>query len=375
MTVPKGVIRDLVVEGMENKFRECVTETIVALVDSGLLRTIDMEVVEEIKASLEARFTPSAANKAAEEGELPVLAWEDRTSNYQTEVFANIERMQAEIDEWRDYYSSARSDALLAVEEGGLPALPEEIEVGGEGWDFEDFKSQKTFSVDHMHEYALKAIASDRAARPVANKADVEPTLWVQYIDGEKTQNVARDAKEKAMVESIHRTMAPGTKMEWQSLYATPPATTGASTARDQALEEAATVCDKKYEARAASGHPREASAARNCAAEIRALKGSVGASTVLTDERISAMAAEIEEKDDLIARLRRQVDAAVERGFDVFGAAQAGQVAVPIYQIQYEAERGSSIWHDATEEAYHTFVLPRRRIVYAAPSPAKESK
>lgn len=39
------------------------------------------------------------------------------------------------------------------------------------------------------------------------------------------------------------------------------------------ALEEAAKVCDRKYEARVESSHPREASAARSLAADIRALR------------------------------------------------------------------------------------------------------
>lgn len=41
----------------------------------------------------------------------------------------------------------------------GLPSLPEAIEVGGEGWGWEDFQSQKVFSVEHMFKYARAAIA------------------------------------------------------------------------------------------------------------------------------------------------------------------------------------------------------------------------
>ena len=188
--------------------------------------------------------------------------------------------------------------ANKAAEEGGLPELPQEIEVGGEGWDFEDFKSQKTFSVDHMHEYALKAIAADRASRQVANKAEVEGIASSEIPEGWPTEIWLNAGDEDLAPFSEYD------ELSWcslplgendiryvrEDLLATPPATTGASTARDQALEDAAAVCDKKYEARVASGHPREASAARNCAAEIRSLKGSVGASTVLTDERKRAM-------------------------------------------------------------------------------------
>ena len=52
---------------------------------------------------------------------------------------------------------------------------------------------------------------------------------------------------------------------------ATPHAT--AEVERDEVLEDAAKLCDAKFEARRASGHPREASAARTLAREIRELK------------------------------------------------------------------------------------------------------
>lgn len=43
---------------------------------------------------------------------------------------------------------------------------------------------------------------------------------------------------------------------------------------RDAVLEEAATICDQHYTIRCGTGHPREASAARMLAKNIRALKG-----------------------------------------------------------------------------------------------------
>ena len=58
-----------------------------------------------------------------------------------------------------------------------------------------------------------------RAAHQPAQE-QAEPDLWVQYIDGVKTQNVARDAEEKATVERIHRIMAPGTAMTWRAFFA-----------------------------------------------------------------------------------------------------------------------------------------------------------
>jgi len=56
------------------------------------------------------------------------------------------------------------------------------------------------------------------AHQPAQEQA--EPDLWVQYIDGVKTQNVARDAEEKATVERTRRIMAPGTAMTWRAFFA-----------------------------------------------------------------------------------------------------------------------------------------------------------
>lgn len=66
-------------------------------------------------------------------------------------------------------------------------------------------------------------IASHRAAL-AAQSQGAQAAIWVQYIDGVKTQNVARDEKEKVNVESIHRLMAPGTTMQWKALYESPEA-------------------------------------------------------------------------------------------------------------------------------------------------------
>jgi hypothetical protein len=53
-----------------------------------------------------------------------------------------------------------------------------------------------------------------------------------------------------------------------------------------------------------------------------------------------------------------------------------AGQPAqAPIYQVQYVGEYASSVWHDASEDAYHTFMPERRRIVYAAPPLSSEQQ
>jgi hypothetical protein len=78
-------------------------------------------------------------------------------------------------------------DALASsqpTDPDGLPPLPDPIEAGGEGWDFEDFKSEKTFSCEHMWAYARKAVAADRAKSchvpPLANDAEEDYELAVQ---------------------------------------------------------------------------------------------------------------------------------------------------------------------------------------------------
>lgn len=241
--------------------------------------------------------------------------------------------------------------ANKAAEEGVLPELPKANSLG---WNAAT-ASVMGYTQDDMQAYASHAIAADRASRQVANKADGEPTLWVQYIDGEKTQNVARDAKEKAMIESIHRTMAPGTKMEWQALYATPPAATGASTAQTIDTREFRSI----MELAAAQFHRTEVfvqdlpswpSIINHIDAKIA--EASAPASTVLTDERIAEIAsansdvpsfARAIERETLIGMLMAN-DSKIDPV-----AAQAGQVAVPGW-----------IDIDATEPPEHELIALR---------------
>ena len=127
-----------------------------------------------------------------------------------------------------------------------------------------------------------------------------------------------------------------------KALLTTPPATTGASTARDQALEEAANECDQRsmrwlsYVER--TDYQERARAAEILGKAIRALKGSVGASTVLTDERIDELwsqayndalaAAGVVLGNADVAYMTRPLHFA--RAIEREVAAQAGQVAVP---------------------------------------------
>lgn len=63
---------------------------------------------------------------------------------------------------WKIWQASALASRPAEVDDEGLPPLPAHIEVGGEGWDIEDFKSEKTFTVEHLWQYARDAVAADR---------------------------------------------------------------------------------------------------------------------------------------------------------------------------------------------------------------------
>lgn len=123
--------------------------------------------------------------------------------------------------------------ANKATEEVELPELPQEIEVGGEGWDFEDFKSQKTFSVDHMHEYARQAIAADRASRQVANKAEVEPIAHLRFWASQSWSGNGNHGVEHGEGLEVCQPGEVGDDGKPAfPVFATPPATTGARTAQ-----------------------------------------------------------------------------------------------------------------------------------------------
>lgn len=262
--------------------------------------------------------------------------------------------------------------ANKAAEEDGMPALPEPVTRG-----FESFTEKagyfEHFDTEQMQDYARAAIAADRASRQVANKADVD-------LDAARYQFLRHaDLDEMKRIYWPEGEVPSGAEFDAAIDHAlggvaTPPATTGgasatptgampkdlaiqclnaldvdseahaalskfiieggatgASTVRDKAFEEAASICEKKYEVRAASGHAREASAYRNCAVQIRALKGSVGASTALTDERIDAAMLKYSTFVTPGAYSLTSFECVEDmRSFARDVAAQAGQVAVP---------------------------------------------
>lgn len=292
--------------------------------------------------------------------------------------------------------------ANKATEEGGrrmdeynLPALPSAIcslDVDSAGTYVEVNRAgEKMYSEDQMHEYATQAIAADRASRQVANKAEVEPDVldahryrWLRsnnivvnvrfhFASGESPYLYA-----EALDEAIDHNMG-------YIPVATPPATTGgasatptgASTARDQALEEAAAWHDamnmNTSGSRAAYVHCQSAKA-------IRALKGSVGASTVLTDERIKEeMHAYFSYSGNSDNKFWAHVDDIVL--FAQWVAAQAGQVSVPeALAILSDLTRpygvfDVALFHCREDNRQDFRALLARTRALTAPSPAKESK
>lgn len=226
------------------------------------------------------------------------------------------------------------ADANKSAEEGGLPALPD--------WAVQEKFGNATvnFYVAHqMEAYALKCIAADRAARPVANKAEVEQ----DKIDAERYRWLRnhgdKEGQPPVMLQGRWHGGSNGVGFNLDEAVdslmgiATPTATTGASTACYGASK------------------PEQSCPCSECKAEV-------GASTVLTDERIDRVALEKAIEDRISARedkmmicpppnvnkrliaSRNALTATLDRLF----AAQAGQVAVP--------EVAPPHWYDAPQEA-----------------------
>lgn len=167
----------------------------------------------------------------------------------------------------------------------------------------------------------------NRASRQVANKAEVEPVAYLHDVvwepDGEPDQALSFAPDNFPLANTLgFRSVG------YKPLYATPPATTGASTANIREILESIVQ----------DGYLSETKAHR----ARRALDESVGASTVLTDERIEAIwsreAGQAEAGKRRIAFAR-----AIAREI----AAQAGQVAVPgwISVDEREPEEGVEVW------------------------------
>ena len=202
--------------------------------------------------------------------------------------------------------------ANKATEEGELPALPlSKSEYG--------FDHTLSFCAADMYEYARRAIAADRASRQVANKAEVEPNGWIATaIIGSEYTSVAFHNEKVARACCVKGEPFPF----WKSPVATPPATTGASTAHYE-MEFTAEL-DRLLSAwsdAAENGVTSHELIREKIVAHVKSSKP-VGASTVLTDERIDALWEEAFRHESFKRGFARAIEREVE--------AQAGQVAVP---------------------------------------------
>lgn len=234
--------------------------------------------------------------------------------------------------------------ANKAAEEGGLPDLPEpdhSLDCG----------TLPFWNEDDMNEYALVAITADRASRQVANKAEVEPVA----ID----RDAVRDAVADSMVDLYHcgrvwSAWSYGTMDESDfspaaedddildnitdaaiaamGQLATPPATTGASTAEhEEILTLHRQLAAEKL--RADQGWERAEAKSRECINLRERMASSVGARTVLTAERINQILDEVNPS---------YWDVPMGATFDfaraIIGevAAQAGQAAASGEQLEW---------------------------------------
>lgn len=282
---------------------------------------------------------PATANKAAEEGE----------------------RMR---DEYK-LPALPDSQEFVAIHENILPDNPKYTqEAQVRAWD--DY-----YTADQVRAYARQAIAADRASRQVANKAEVEPVGVI----------VADDPVHGWYMHALKpwNEIGAGTK-----LYATPPATTGASTVLTDELIDAIMA---KYSAFIAPGVYSLNSFecvedVRSFAREVAAQAGQVAVPEwISVDERLP-------DAGHCLATYRNQhgklriIRAKYARQFEI----DAGEDAIDQGNCEYnEADDTFYLkagwlecidnWDDyssiyVTEgEVTHWMPLP------AAPSPAKESK
>ncbi|GEM_PF-6236896 len=287
-----------------------------------------------------------------------------------------------EVLEVMEILPGAPATANKAAEEGELPVLPEPA-IDGTKY-HEELKICYTgpihYTADQMREYARQAIAADRASRQgssvpdcFANKAEVELSELKRfdfevedgqrYICGNPDGSWVRFADVEALIE------------------AAPPATTGASTAPlNLDAYDAGSLSD--FGGGDVNWWQDYIRAELDRAHDFyqSQIEGSAPASTVLTDERqaFEVMVRTWDIPSDALERLPdgRYVQEQIEQCWSGWEsrskvAAQAGQVAVPeaaIWDAITRLERS-----DSTQQERFAAADGLRAI--AAPSPAKESK
>jgi hypothetical protein len=168
----------------------------------------------------------------------------------------------------------------------------------------------------------------------------------------------------------------------------TPPATTGASTAQGEELAEEILTLHRQLAAeklRANQGWERAEAKSRECL-QLRE-RMALGASTVLTDERIDQLARTANLDGSMLVGKRSDYWRSFARAIAREVAAQAGQVAVPegwklvpleptdAMMDAPEVKVGGCYSCSPEQVGWHDCAEIYRLMVAAAPSPAKESK
>lgn len=198
--------------------------------------------------------TQAAANKAAEEGGLPELP--DALEIDWPEMHSQALGCGVEDRSIHDRYEAAEYGWQDGVDKA-IERVPSEI-----------------YDADQMREYALLAIAADRASRQVANKAEVEPVvlqLARQALEAVQRsygiQLLSYPPQDAWMVNGVDEKVRAALKA-----IATPPATTGASTVLTDERIEAIW----SREAGQAEAGKRRIAFARAIACEVAAQAGQV---------------------------------------------------------------------------------------------------
>lgn len=263
--------------------------------------------------------SPAIANKAAEEGGLPAsdFQWRKKPVVIEAIQWPGC-RFPETPPQWfidamyktpgkPGFLMRMGDDIFIETLEGRMRAEPGDWIIRGIAGEIYPCKPE------------IFEASYDRASRQVANKAEVEPVAWACPL------TLAGTLMEKPDVEW-------GPENNWDEkfkpfpLYATPPATTGASTAREAweySFTHSSAIGHGNSDIGPCLTYDRTQAFGVGCFGQKRVFV-SVGASTVLTDERI----------DELIIKHRLMHTAwpmqSTLTSFAREVAAQAGQVAMP---------------------------------------------
>lgn len=218
-----AVVLDLIarIDALEDGFKLALGS--LALKDHDEAERIGKQYRQQV-ARIERAAAPAPARFTQDQIVAAARALSDRSA-----TACNVNKL----DNWDIYGGEFIDDARAALEAAGasaaspatasgneLPPLPEPIEVGGEGWDFEDFKSWKTFTVEHMEDYARAAVSA--ATKPTADLIPVPRAVLEKISDA--MNHMGDQLNEIDAVEEEDEAICTPAFEAVQSLLATKPA-------------------------------------------------------------------------------------------------------------------------------------------------------